>query len=134
MKWKWSPSLYKKLASEDSIRTALYLSPDRKLCSKIEPVLMLRSFALITALPRASLMCSTFRIVTSWPSISNAEPVRKSLVVIKQVLQGQNVPTRAQPGDHPAGCRSGDADVTERLRPGVEVREVHLHHRCGDRT
>src|SRR5438445_5826882 len=69
------------------MRTALNLSPLRKLCSKSAPSRMLRSFALITAPDRASLMCSTFTMASSLPSISNAVPTRKSFVSINQVLR-----------------------------------------------
>src|ERR1700693_6035909 len=67
------------------MRTVLYLSALRKLCSKIAPVSRLRSFALITAPARASLMCSTVTTCSSWPSISNIVPLRKSLVEITEL-------------------------------------------------
>src|SRR2546421_6207841 len=72
------------------MRTVLYLSPLRKLCSKIEPVSTLRSLALMTAPARASLMCSTLTMDRSCPSISNIVPLRKSLVEIISRWPWQN--------------------------------------------
>src|SRR2546421_9129179 len=111
------------------MRTALYLSPLRKLCSKIEPSRMLRSLALITAPARASLMCSTLTTVSSLPSISKAVPGRKSFVSINEVLQCEQVPGRAEPGDHAHRRRrrhraGAEAPVVAR----IQVREVDFHH------
>src|SRR5437588_863804 len=78
------------------MRTGRNFSPLLKLCSKIEPVSTLRSFVLITAGWRASLMCSTVTIETSCPSISNIVPLRKSLVVIMS-LPRTPVRARAMP-------------------------------------
>src|ERR671932_2625367 len=106
------------------MRTALYLSPLRKLCSKIEPVRRLRSFALMTAPARASLMCSTLTIVSSSPSISKAVPVRKSFVEINQVLHREQIAAKSESGDHPDARRSRDADAPVSLRSGKQVRDV----------
>src|SRR3989442_311037 len=92
---------------------------------------MLRSLALITAPARASLMCSTWTIVRSLPSISNAVPIRKSFVSIKEVLHGQQIALRSQAGDHTDSRGRGHASGAKPLPFGsrVQVRKVDLHHR-----
>src|SRR5215467_2501547 len=113
------------------MRTVLYLSPLRKLCSKIEPVITLRSLALITAPARASLMCSTETMDRIWPSISNIVPDRKSLVLttlLDQELQRQYVSVESEPCDHAAGSARGHA-VRSPFLARVNVRDVNLHHR-----
>src|ERR1700680_1742051 len=94
------------------MRTVLYLSPLRKLCSKIDPVSTFRSLALMTAPARASLMCSTVTTSSSWPSISNIVPLRKSLVEINQELHGQQIAGESKTRDHSPGGAAGDG-----LRP-----------------
>src|SRR2546423_2054735 len=116
------------------MRTDLNFSPLRKLWSKIGPSRMLRSFALMMAPARASLMCSTVTMLSSFPSISNAVPTRKSFVSINQVLQCHQVAARPEPGDD-AG-RGGGRHVagSERLLPGVQVRDVNLDGRDVERA
>src|SRR5712692_528330 len=105
------------------MRTALYLSPLLKLCSKIEPVSMLRSLALMTAPARASLMCSTLTIESSWPSISNMVPARKSLVEIIAP------PGRSNGSGHREIWRSRWSEP----KAGVDLGGAHLlgSPRCG---
>src|SRR6266849_2889936 len=117
------------------MRTVLNLSPLRKLCSKIEPVITLRSLALMTAPARASLMCSTVTMDRSWPSISNIVPGRKSLVLttlFRQVLQSELVAVEPEPCDDAAGRACGHA-FGSKLLARVDVGEVDLHHREGKR-
>src|SRR4029077_12875870 len=117
------------------MRTVLNLSPLRKLCSKIEPVITFRSLALITAPARASLMCSTVTMDKSCPSISNIVPARKSLVLTTlfcQVLQRQLVAVEPQSGDNAAGRARGHA-FGSKLLSRVDVRKVNLHHRNRER-
>src|SRR5712692_3331218 len=113
------------------MRTVLNLSPLRKLCSKIEPVITLRSLALMTAPARASLMCSTVTMDRSWPSISNIVPGRKSLVLttlFRQVLQSELVAVEPEPGDDAASSACRHA-FGSKLLARVDVRDVNLHHR-----
>src|SRR5712692_856965 len=116
------------------MRTVLNLSPLRKLCSKIEPVSTLRSLALMTAPARASLMCSTVTMDSSWPSISNIVPLRKSLVLIKSVqkVHRQEVSLKAESGNH-AACRACSDAARPKLLARVDVRDVHLHRRQSKR-
>src|ERR1051326_3412554 len=112
------------------MRTVLNLSPLRKLCSKIEPVMTLRSLALMTAPARASLMCSTLTMDRIWPSISNIVPARKSLVLttlFRQKLHRQNVSIESKAGDHAPRRARGDA-VRSPFLARVDVRDVNLHH------
>src|SRR6266567_236270 len=125
-----APSLYRYWAGDFSMRTILYLSPLRKLCSKMAPSRMLRSLALMTAPARAILMCCTFTTVSSLPSISKAVPGRKSLVSINQVFQCQKVTGRAKPGDHAHRRRRGHRPGAEAaVGARVQVRDVHLDDR-----
>src|SRR5579864_4157521 len=110
------------------MRTVLYLSPLRKLCSKIDPVITSRSFALITAPARASLMCSTVTMDRMRPSISNIEPLRKSFVLINEKLHCVQVAVETEARDHTARGASGHAAGAE-LLAGVNVGDVHLHDR-----
>src|ERR1700694_3803428 len=107
------------------MRTVLYLSPLRKLCSKIEPVSTFRSLALITAPALASLMCSTLTTSSSWPSISNIVPLRKSLVEINQELHRTQVGRETETGvDAPRG--PGRDARRPKLLSGVNVGDVNL--------
>src|ERR1700694_1784142 len=116
------------------MRTVLYLSPLRKLWSKIEPVRTLRSLALMTAPARASLMCSTLTTCSSWPSISNIVPLRKSLLEITewsglcQIFHRESVSREAEPGDHASRRARGHAFRSE-LFTRVDVREMDLDGR-----
>src|ERR1700674_290187 len=103
------------------MRTVLYLSPLRKLCSKIEPVSTLRSLALITAPARASLMCSTPTMDSNWPSISNIMPLRKSLVEIIPAL-----PRRSNGSGHREIWRSRWSE------PKARVDRLGAHRRMRD--
>src|SRR5438067_12901331 len=116
------------------MRAVLYLSPLRKLCSKIAPVMTLRSLALMTAPARASLMCSTLTMERICPSISNIVPLRKSFVLIKvsQELHCQQVAFETEPGDDAASPARRHAAGTE-LLPRVDVRDVDLDHRQAQR-
>src|SRR5258706_9353066 len=113
------------------MRTVLYLSALRKLWSKIDPVSTLRSLVLMTAPARASLMCSTLTTCSSWPSISNIVPLRKSLVeiitssLLRQVLHRQSVACKSQAGDD-ALRRACRHTLRAELFACVDVREVHL--------
>src|SRR5690348_76797 len=117
------------------MRTVLNLSPLRKLCSKIEPVITLRSLALITAPARASLMCSTVTMDRICPSISNIVPLRKSLVLttlLRQKLQCQNVSVESEPGDDATRRARGHA-VGSPFLACMDVRDVNLHDRQPER-
>src|SRR6267154_5037742 len=113
------------------MRTVLYLSALRKLWSKIDPVSTLRSLVLMTAPARASLMCSTLTTCSSWPSISNIVPLRKSLVEIiapsqlRQVLHRQLISRKTKPRDHASRGAGGDA-LGPKLFARVNVRDVDL--------
>src|SRR6058998_452786 len=111
------------------MRTVRYLSPLRKLCSKIEPVRTLRSLALMTAPARASLMCSTLTMASSCPSISNIVPGRKSFVSTTEELHGGQVAACAETHDDALAGRGGQAAAAPLLLARVEVRHVDLHHR-----
>src|SRR5712691_3090092 len=138
MKWWWVPSEYRYVASALSMRTVRYLSPLRKLCSKIDPVSRLRSLALMTAPARASLMCSTLTTSSSWPSISNIVPLRKSLVeiigrsLLGQVLHREQVAGEPKAGDHTASRASRHA-LRSKLLARVDVGDVNLNGRNGER-
>src|SRR3977135_545535 len=116
------------------MRTVLYLSPLRKLCSKIEPVRTLRSLVLMTAPARASLMCWTLTTCSSWPSISNIVPLRTALVEITalsqllQVLHRQLISRKTKPRDHASRGAGGDA-LGPKLFACVDVRDVDLDRR-----
>src|SRR6266851_2600086 len=118
------------------MRTVRYLSPLRKLWSKIDPVSRLRSLALMTAPARASLMCSTLTTSSSCPSISNIVPLRKSLVEIMersllcQILHREQITRESKTGDDATRGASGDA-LRSKLLARVDVRDVNLH--CGHR-
>src|SRR4030081_769906 len=114
------------------MRTVLYLSALRKLWSKIDPVSTLRSFALITAPARASLMCSTLTTSSSWPSISNIVPLRKSLVEINQELHREQIALEAKAGDHTSCRTTGNSFRTEFLS-SMNVGDVDLHGRYAER-
>src|ERR1700694_713551 len=107
------------------MRTALYLSPLRKLCSKIDPVSRFRSLALMTAPARASLMCSTLTTSSSLPSISNMVPLRKSLVEINQELHSQQIASESKTGDDAPGSATRDSLRPEFLTR-VNVGDVDL--------
>src|SRR5918911_414394 len=111
------------------MRAARYLSPLRKLCSKIEPLRTRRSLALMTAPARASLMCSTETISNSSPSISKTVPARKSLVEIKQVLQREKIAAGPEPGDDGASRRCRHARTAKTLRAPEKIGQVNLDHR-----
>src|SRR5436305_8362734 len=114
------------------MRAVLNLSPLRKLCSKIDPVITSRSFALITAPARASLMCSTVTIDRMRPSISNIEPLRKSFVLINEELHRVQVTVETKAGDDPArGARSHALGAE--LLTRVDVGDVDLHDRQAQR-
>src|SRR5207302_9315440 len=71
---------------------------------------------------------------SSRPSVSNIVPLRKSFVLINagEKLHGEYVPVEAEACDHsPRGTR-GDAAGAE-LLAGVDVGDVHLHHRHRER-
>src|SRR6266478_1065492 len=113
------------------MRTVRYLSPLRKLCSKIDPVSRLRSFALMTAPARASLMCSTLTTSSSCPSISNMVPLRKSLVEINEILHRQYVARETEACDDSASPAGRDA-LRTKLFARVDVRDVNLDCRHGN--
>src|SRR5437764_14196655 len=116
------------------MRTVRYLSPLRKLCSKIDPVRTLRSLALITAPARASLMCSTLSMASSCPSISNMVPGRKSFVSITQVLHRGEVAPEAEAHDHALRRGRRQAAAAPGLVTRVEVRDVDFDHRDRERV
>src|SRR5215471_16087939 len=92
---------------------------------------MLRSLALMIAPARASLMCSTFTMLSSLPSISKAVPTRKSFVSINQVLHCHQIAARPQALDDADRGWRRHVPGAEALHSRVEVGDVHLDHRRG---
>src|ERR1700680_164685 len=82
----------------------------------------------MTAPARASLMCSTVTTSSSWPSISNIVPLRKSLVEINQELHSQEIAGESKTRDHATGGASGDTLRPEFLTR-VNVGDVDLDGR-----
>src|SRR5207302_8336542 len=93
---------------------------------------MFRSFALITAPERASLMCSTVTMLSSLPSISKAVPTRKSFVSINQILHCHQIAAWPQPLDDADRGRRGHVSGAEALRPPVQVGDVDLDRGNGE--
>src|SRR5438105_3321604 len=98
------------------------------------PFRTFRSRACVTAPARASLRCSTWTTATSWPSISNVVPVRKSFVETTQVLHREDIAAAAHAGDHRRGRRCGHARLAVALLAREEVREVYLDDRDRQRA